>query len=97
MRLFVAHCGYYDRSIASGIFEHHVDLLVAADDFEAAKARVKRHPDFVARSMHLDGLMAVEAVDGFRVELVADAALDGLTLTPRTPSSWRALNSTSEG
>ncbi len=45
--------------------------------------------------MHVDGLMVVEAVDGFRLRLTLeqDASLAGKTVTAATPESWRALNS----
>lgn len=90
--LFLVHCGYYDRDAFEGVFEAHADLFVVADDFAGAKERVKRHPEFARRKMHVDGMIRVDAVDGHRVALEADESLDGATRTERTRATWRALN-----
>ena len=57
MKLFLLHCGYYDREVGSGIFEAHVDLFVAAEDFTSARAVVKALPEFKAKQMHVDGVL----------------------------------------
>ena len=93
LKLFLVHAGFYDRVSESGIFEMHFDFFVAATDFADAKEKAKAHPEFKKRKMHVDGLMAVEAVDGFRVTLDEDPSLEGKTVTAASPETFRALNS----
>ena len=93
MQLFLVHCGYYDKAAFEGVFEAHADLFVVAEDFVAAKARAKEHPEFKRRNMHVDGMLRVDAVDGYRVLVEQDAALGSETRTERTPATWREMNS----
>ena len=92
MQLYLVHCGYYDKGAFEGVFEAHADLFVVAENFAGAKARAKDHPEFKRRKMHVDGMLRVEAVDGYRVTLARDAALAGETRTERTPATWREMN-----
>jgi hypothetical protein len=78
-QLYLVHCGFYDPELLDGIYESHVNLLVAAESFEDARARVKLHPDFQRKRMHVDGLQRIESVQGCHVELREDAALGGAT------------------
>lgn len=79
MKLFIMHCGFYDATDAAAIFENHANFYMAAEDFESAKAKMKAHPSFKAKSMHIDGIQEIVAVDGFRVSLKADEKLAGKT------------------
>ena len=97
MQLFLVHCGYYDRGAFDGVFEAHADLFVVAEDFAGAKACARQHPEFKRRKMHVDGMLRVEAVGGYRLALVEDAELAGETRTERTPATWREMNSASRG
>lgn len=72
MNLYLAHCGYYDKDIADGINEFHVNLHVAADSLEKAKQNVRLNSLFMDKKMHIDGLQEVRKVSGFRIELVND-------------------------
>ncbi len=92
MKLYLVHCGFYDRALAHGIYESHVNLFVVGSDFEDAKRRAKALPEFKERKMHVDGVVAVEAVDGYRVALEEDAALAGKTLVARSGQAWDELN-----
>jgi len=77
MKLFLAHCGFYDQALAEGgrnIFESHHNFYVAAADAAAAKAQVKEKPLFKDKKMHVDGLHEISAVDGYRVILEPAAA-----------------------
>ena len=80
MKLFLVHCGFYDLETGDGIYESHVNLLVAAEDFTGAGAAAKNLPQFIAKRMHVDGLQEIEAVAGYRIALKSDAALDGQTI-----------------
>jgi hypothetical protein len=77
MKLYLVHCGFYDTEIADGIYESHINLFVAAENFEDARATAKLLPEYKAQKMHVDGLQEILAVNGMRVELVPDASLDG--------------------
>ncbi len=95
MKLYLVHCGFYDPEVSDGVYESHTNFFVVARDFEDARARAKENPVFRGRKMHVDGLQEIEAVDGFRIEAHADAALDGRSvvtgsrhrdLAPKKPS-----------
>ncbi len=77
MKLYLVHCGYYDQETLDGVYESHVNLFVAAESFEEARAKAKQHPLFREKRMHVDGLQQLDAIDGFRVDLKEDRALDG--------------------
>ncbi len=79
MNLYLIHCGFYDSELCDGIYESHVNFFVAADSFEAARARAKEIPEVRAKRMHVDGIQLLEAVSGYRVALEEDAALAGAT------------------
>jgi hypothetical protein len=80
MKLFVVHCGFYDLELLDGIYESHVNFMVAAESFDDARLRVKQEPDFQRKKMHVDGLQLVEAIHGWRVGLTEDASLEGSTI-----------------
>ncbi|MBI4061372.1 MAG: DUF1543 domain-containing protein [Elusimicrobia bacterium] len=79
-KLYLVHCGFYDREVFDGVYESHVNLFVAAESFEDARAAAKLDPVFKGRRMHVDGLQQIDAVNGFRVELRPDPELGGATL-----------------
>ena len=98
MKLYLVHAGYYDTEIAEGIYEFHVNFLVAATSFEEARLRAKARPDFQGKRMHVDGLVEIQSVDGFEVTLSENPALQGqsclisnkhrdLATKPATPSN----------
>lgn len=80
MKLYLVHCGYYDADISDGIYEFHVNFMVAAESFEDARAKSKELPEFKLKRMHVDGLQEIVAVNGCRVTLEADALLEGKTI-----------------
>ncbi len=77
--LYLVHCGYYDSEVSEGIFEFHVNLMVAATSVEDARAKAKERPEYRSKRMHIDGLQEICAVDGFVVRLEEDASLNGET------------------
>jgi hypothetical protein len=80
VRLYLVHCGFYDMGLCEGIYESHVNLLIAAESFEKAKLRVRENPDFIARKMHIDGLQEVAWVNGYKVDLCLDLDSNGKTV-----------------
>jgi acyl-CoA thioesterase FadM len=89
LKLFLVHCGFYDSEVVDGVYEFHVNFVVAAESFEDARTRVKLEPDFQKKKMHVDGLQLIEAAQGYRVELRADESLEGRSLV--TSSRHRDL------
>lgn len=73
MKLYLVHCGFYDMQLCEGIYESHVNLLVAAANFEEAKVRVRENSEFRERKMHVDGLQEVVKVSGYAVNLIPGA------------------------
>jgi hypothetical protein len=69
MKLYLIHCGYYDPTVANGVYESHVNLFCAAEHREQAALRIKETALFKSRQMHLDGIEEVTEVDGFKVVL----------------------------
>jgi hypothetical protein len=95
MKLFLVHCGFYDPQVSNGLYEFHVNLLVAAESFEVARMRAKIEPEFIRKRMHIDGIQMIEAVKGYRLGLSEDLALEGQTLI--TLKHHRDLAPTSAG
>ncbi len=75
MKLYLVHCGFYDSDLCDGVYESHVNFFAAASDFSDARAKVKKHPEFHKKKMHIDGLQEIETVDGHRVVLNHDPNL----------------------
>ncbi len=68
MKLYLAHCGYYDNT-GYGIYESHTNFFVVAEDEKKAKAKAKNLPAFIDKKMHIDGLQEIDVVDGYQVQL----------------------------
>ncbi len=79
IKLFLVHCGFYDMELLGGIYESHVNFLVVATSYEEARAKAKLEPEFQKKRMHVDGLQQIEAVNGYRIQMVEDEALRGRT------------------
>lgn len=79
-KLYLVHCGFYDADVCDGIFESHVNFLIAAESFDDAKSRARLLPEFKGKRMHVDGLQEIAHVSGHRVRLEEDPALNGSTL-----------------
>jgi len=79
MKLFLVHCGFYDPEVGEGVYEGHTNFFVIAEDFLAARLKAKQNEMFIGKKMHIDGLQQIDAVDGFRIGLEVDKALDGRT------------------
>ncbi len=69
MKLYMIHCGFYDRDLCEGIYESHVNLFVAAASFDSAKTRVRENLEFQKKKMHIDGMQEVALVSGFNIQL----------------------------
>jgi hypothetical protein len=75
MNLYLIHCGFYDDATSvGGVFESHTNFFLVAESPEAARRKAKAVDFFKARRMHVDGIQQIDAVDGYRVTLIPDAA-----------------------
>lgn len=77
LKLFLVHCGFYDPTLCDGIYESHVNFVVAAHSFEDARVRVKTESDFKLKKMHVDGIQLIEAAQGYQVSLTEKPELAG--------------------
>lgn len=91
-KLYLIHCGYYDKTIGNGIFENHTNFFVTAESLLSAKQKAKESTLFKDKHMHIDGLQEVQAVDGYRIELVLDTTLSNETKIENT--NYRQLAET---
>jgi len=80
MKLYLVHCGFYDLELCDGIYEGHVNLFVAAENFEEAKNKVRLEPEFRKKKMHVDGLQEITVVGGYQVQLNQDQIWAGKTI-----------------
>ena len=76
MKLYLVHCGFYDPTLADGIYESHTNFFVAAISFEDARTRAKESPGFRERKMHVDGLQEINRVNGHLVTLIRNLELN---------------------
>lgn len=74
--LYLVHCGFYDPQVSNGLYEFHVNILVVAESFEGARAKAKADPVVIQKRMHIDGIQMIEAVQGYRLALSEDKALN---------------------
>lgn len=69
IKLYLVHCGFYDKKIGNNIFEFHTNLFIAASSFEDAKLKIKTDPMFKKKKMHIDGIVEINEVSGYKIAL----------------------------
>jgi len=69
MKLYLIHCGFYDQKIGNNIYEFHTNLFVVASSPEEAKIKAKTDPMFRKKKMHIDGMVEINGVSGYKLEL----------------------------
>ena len=76
MNLYLVHCGYYAQLSNEDIYECHTNLLTIAEDLPEAIKKTKANPEFLRSKMHIDGVLKISKVDGYRLnfEFEVDAA-----------------------
>lgn len=67
MKLFIVHAGFYDHEI--GIYELHTNFLVAAENVQDVKSKVKEKDIFKNKKMHIDAIQEIDVIDGYQVLL----------------------------
>ena len=91
-KLYIVHVGFYDRETNYGIYESHTNFFIAASSPQEAKKIAKENPIYRDKKMHTDGIQEIGAVQGYRVKLVKDPALDESDVLKN--SSYDELNPT---
>ncbi len=74
MKLYLAHCGFYDKEVCEGLFESHVNFFVVAPTLKAARDRVTKKREFILKHMHVDGLQEISWIDGYALQLTKEAS-----------------------
>lgn len=89
MKLYMTHCGFYDKSFLEGIFEQHVNLFVIAQNFEEAKLNAKNLDVVKEKNMHIDGILEINAVSGYNIRPILDSKLGGITDLKANQVDWK--------
>lgn len=69
MKLFLVHAGFYDDNVSSGFYESHTNYFVVADNVKSAKLKARSIEEYKNKKMHIDGIMEVNEVDGYNINL----------------------------
>ncbi len=69
MKLFLVHAGFYDEKVSGGFYESHTNYFIAADDVKEAKKKAKEIHEYKKKKMHIDGIIEIDSVDGYKVLL----------------------------
>lgn len=80
MKLYLIHAGYYDPAIMSGLYEHHINYFVAAENVSSAKKKALGNPVCKKYKMHIDSIQELNAVDGYSIKLVGDNLADDIVI-----------------
>lgn len=93
MKLYLVHVGFYNDTWGSGIFENHTNFFVVAENAKDARTKVKEKDDVKKFRMHIDGIVEINQIDGYKVELSKTESADTLVtytthreLAPPPPS-----------
>jgi hypothetical protein len=54
----------------SRAFENHTVFFVVARDMRDAKNKVKQKKEFQTLQMHVDGILEISEIDGYKIELI---------------------------
>ena len=69
MKLYLVHVGFYDDNVSSGFYESHTNYFVVADNVKSAKSKARSIKEYRDKKMHIDGIMEVNEVDGYNINL----------------------------
>lgn len=69
MKLYLVHVGFYNDTWGSNIYENHTNFFVVAENPKDARAKVKDKEDVKKFRMHIDGIVEINQIDGYKVEL----------------------------
>lgn len=69
MHLYLVHVGFYNETWGHNVFENHTNFFVVAENPQDARAKVKAKGEVKQWRMHIDGIIHIEQVDGYKIEL----------------------------
>lgn len=69
MHLYLVHVGFYNETWGNTVFENHTNFFVVAESPQEARAKVKAKDEVKQWRMHIDGIIHLEQVDGYKIEL----------------------------
>lgn len=69
MKLFLIICGFYPEDPVHHAYEQHEQFLLTAENIQEAHQKVKSLPPFRDKKMHVDGIMEIQQVEGYRIVL----------------------------
>ncbi len=69
MKLYMVHVGFYNDTWGSNIFENHTNFFVVAESAKDARTKVKEKDDVKKFRMHIDGIVEINQIDGYKIEL----------------------------
>ena len=76
MKLYLIHTGFYDPNIMDGLYEHHTNYFVVAENVKDAKKKAKQNSIYKKKKMHIDGIQELNIIDGYRINLIWDDSSD---------------------
>ena len=80
MKLYLIHTGFYDPNIMDGLYEHHTNYFVVAENVNSAKKQARQNPIYKKKKMHIDGIQELRVVDGYSIKLVEDDSKDNTVI-----------------
>ena len=69
MKLYLIHIGFYEPKLLEGIYEQHGNILIAAKNTKDAKNKIKKKKIYIDKKMHIDGILEINTVDGYKINL----------------------------
>lgn len=79
-KLYMVHCGFYDLDLCDGVYESHINLFVTGENHEDARKRARLLPEFQNKKLHVDGVVEIQAVQGSKITVAEDSALEGRSI-----------------
>ena len=76
MKLYLIHVGYYDPEIIGSIYEQHTNFFVVAENVKEAKNNARQNSTYKEKRMHIDGILELNVINGYRIKLIEDDSTD---------------------
>lgn len=69
MKLYMVHVGFYNDTWGNNVFENHTNFFVVAENAQAARLKVKERDDVKKFRMHVDGIIEINQIEGYKISL----------------------------
>lgn len=95
MKLYLVHVGFYNETWGSNVFESHTNFFVVAENAKDARAKVKEKEEVKKYRMHVDGILEINQIDGYKIELSKTESTDTqMTVTAHRDLAPPSTNTT---